>query len=341
MKKKSRASLSKVLMILWLMTAAAVLVVTVVYFGELQKLYSAVGRIEEEKASGEAEQMNTSKNVDAAAITDVAVYPTGNDGLSDPSEAPPVTEAPTPGDDTAVTGTPQTGDTPPDTPEPTDLPESGDTELAYYHDGTIDPSKPIIALSFDDGPSVYTVRILEALKKYNAKATFFMVGYNIETHKDEVKAVYEAGCEIGNHTTDHTSLKKGKAAEIKARVYDNEDLINTIVPVGKVIVRPPYGDYNDTVKELIARPMFNWSVDSLDWKTRNADSVVKQIQQDAKDGYIILMHDLYESTAEATERIIPWLIEQGYQVTCVSDMFKARGEEVLDGHVYRLAKPAE
>ena len=178
------------------------------------------------------------------------------------------------------------------------------------------------------------------MDKYGAKATFFMVGYNVGYYPDEVKAVYEAGCEVANHTTDHTSLKKGSESEIRARVYDNEAAINKIVPVGEIVVRPPYGDYNDKTKKVIERPMFNWSVDSLDWKTRNADSIVAQIQQDAKDGYVILMHDIYDTTAEAAERIIPWLIEQGYQVTTVSNLFAARGEEVLPGHVYRYASPA-
>ena len=168
-----------------------------------------------------------------------------------------------------------------------------------------------------------------------------MVGYNVREYKDEVRLVYNAGMEIGNHTIDHKKLTELSKSDIKAEVFDNEDLINAIVPVGRVIVRPPYGSHNSTVRSVISRPMFNWTVDSLDWKTRNADSIVAQIQQDAKDGYIILMHDIYETTAEAAERIIPWLIDQGYQVTSISKMFKARGEKTEDGEVYRNVAPAE
>ncbi|MBO7353458.1 MAG: polysaccharide deacetylase family protein, partial [Lachnospiraceae bacterium] len=240
------------------------------------------------------------------------------------------------------TSAPEATPTPETTPtlEPTPTTEPFDpTEPTYYYDPNIDPSKPIIALSFDDGPSSHTDRILAALKKYNVKATFFMVGYEIDSFPDQVRAVYDAGCEVANHTLDHANLKEKGKDEIRRQVYDNEKKLNNLVPVGEVIVRPPYGNVNDTVKSVVERPMFNWSVDSLDWKTRNADSVVAQIKQDARDGYIILMHDLYESTAEATERIIPWLLEQGYQITCISNMFEARGDEVLPGHLYRYATP--
>lgn len=211
----------------------------------------------------------------------------------------------------------------------------------YDYSLGLDPEKPIIALSFDDGPSSFTDRIVAALQANHVEATFFMVGYNISAFKDTVRLVYDAGMEIGNHTSNHKNLSKIKEKEIRSEVFDNEDLLNTIVPVGKIIVRPPYGALNSTVKSIVNRPMFNWSVDSLDWKTRDADSIVAQIQQDARDGYVILMHDLYESTAEAAERIIPWLIDHGYQLTTVSKLFKARGVETENGELYRMAQPAE
>ena len=306
-------------MIIWLLTAVAALIVTVVYFGELQELYSTVKTIEETKQpSGPPSGIPTQ-----AAAGDLQVTP-------EPTAEP--TPEPTPEPTEEPTAEP--------TPEATPTPEIDLTEHAYYYDPTIDQNKPIIALSFDDGPSSHTDRILAALQKYGVKATFFMVGYEIDSFQDQVHAVYEAGCEVANHTLDHANLKTLGKDEIRRQVYDNEKKLNKIVPVGEVVVRPPYGNVNDTVKAVVERPMFNWSVDSLDWKTKNADSVVAQIKQDARDGYIILMHDLYESTAEATERIIPWLLEQGYQITCISNMFEARGEEVLPGHVYRYVSPA-
>ena len=371
MKRKNSVSRAKVLMIVWLLTAIAALVVTVVYFSELQELYSTVKTIEDSKQPGQTAEGpgQTGKPADGGA-TAVADNGTGT-GKNDPAgdagtgkgvpddpdtaAAPGNTDSPQGPGSGSITGTeptsaasslptsaPEATPTPETTPtlEPTPTTEPFDpTEHAYYYDPNIDPSKPIIALSFDDGPSSHTDRILAALKKYNVKATFFMVGYEIDSFPDQVRAVYDAGCEVANHTLDHANLKEKGKDEIRRQVYDNEKKLNNLVPVGEVIVRPPYGNVNDTVKSVVERPMFNWSVDSLDWKTRNADSVVAQIKQDARDGYIILMHDLYESTAEATERIIPWLLEQGYQITCISNMFEARGDEVLPGHLYRYATP--
>ncbi len=352
MRRKSSVSRAKILMIIWLLTAAAALIVTVVYFGELQELYSTVKTIEDSKNSPQG-QAGPGKNTDPSgggAVTAAA------DKTTPSAEPEPTADAASTADPAAETSptlvaavTPETKPTQettptPDaepTPEPTPTPEVDLSEHAYYYDPNLDPSKPIIALSFDDGPSQYTQRIIDAIQKNGVKATFFMVGYQIDAYKDEVRAVYEAGCQVANHTLDHADLKKLSKEDIKKQVYDNEKKINNIVPVGEIIVRPPYGNVNDTVKSVIERPMFNWSVDSLDWKTRNADSIVAQIKADAKDGYIILMHDLYETTAEAAERIIPWLIEQGYQVTCISNMFEARGDEVLPGHLYRYASPAK
>ena len=340
MKRKRTVSRAKILMIIWLLTAAAALVVTVVYFGELQELYSTVKTIEDSKNSAQG-QPGSGKDTapsGAGTITASADKTTPSPKADPTAEASPISVAAATPDAAPDPETTPTAEMTP-TPEPTPTPEIDLSEHAYYYDPGLDPSKPIIALSFDDGPSQYTQRILDAIQENGVKATFFMVGYQIDAYKDEVRAVYDAGCQIANHTLDHKDLKTLGKEDIKKQVYNNEKKLNDIVPVGEIIVRPPYGNVNDTVKSVVERPMFNWSVDSLDWKTRNADSIVAQIKADASDGYIILMHDLYETTAEAAERIIPWLIEQGYQVTCISNMFEARGDEVLPGHLYRYATP--
>lgn len=245
------------------------------------------------------------------------------------------------------------------TPEPTATPEPAVTEPAQaeepefpvrpYHvpdeDGyvtlstghRVNPLKPMVAMTFDDGPSARTTKILETLGKYGARATFFMVGYQIEYYQDQVREVYEAGCEIGNHTSNHESLKD----LTEAAIYDNEDLLNTIVPVGKVVVRCPGGNWNDRVSQIVRRPMFNWTVDTLDWESRNAESVLKEVKKAVKDGYIILMHDMYDSTVEAVTMVVPWLIDQGYQIVTVSEMFEARNQQILAGHLYRKTYTAE
>ena len=107
------------------------------------------------------------------------------------------------------------------------------------------------------------------------------------------------------------------------------------------LVRPPYGNVNDTVKAACAHPMINSSVDTLDWKTRDGDAVMEEVKNSTRDGYIILMHDLYSSTADAVKMVVPWLIEQGYQVCSVSEMFEARGVKLENGKVYNSCMNAE
>ena len=389
MERRKNALSSTVLTVIWMATAAAALILTVVYLNRLQELYAKADQVSETGAvTGDADDsaVDIAKNTEPAgegiepgdntlpggdAGEDGNSGNSGNSGDAgnsgggaDTGDTGNVTDTgdavnggditdPGAGNTDDGTDTADTGDN--ENTETGDPGSTGDTDAGNGPEGDnikkntenfdyslgIDPEKPIIALSFDDGPSVYTERIIAALEANNAEATFFMVGYNVRNYKDVVRQVYDAGMEIGNHTSDHKKLSEQSKETIRSQVFDNEDLINSIVPAGRIIVRPPYGSHNSTVRSIVQRPMFNWSVDSLDWKTRNADSIVAQIKQDARDGYIVLMHDLYETTAEAAERIIPWLIDQGYQVTCISKMFKARGIPVEDGKVYRMAIPEE
>lgn len=206
-------------------------------------------------------------------------------------------------------------------------------EDAPYHG--VDPLKPMVALSFDDGPSIYTERILKLLTEYNGHATFFMVGDNVDRYGDAVRAVYAQGSEIGNHTIAHLDLKKQSKSKILDEVVGNQEKINNALGFEiKSIIRPPYGNYNATVKETCDMPLVLWSVDSEDWKSRDADTVLAMIKKYANDGCIILCHDIYESTAKAVELFVPWLVEQGYQICTVTDMYSSRGEFQRAGHVY-------
>jgi len=258
--------------------------------------------------------------------------PTDEPGTLDtPTDIPAVDPVTTP-TDIPVTDTPVTA-APTEAPDNTDITPTS-VPRAVNVTG-IDPEKPIVALTFDDGPSVNTASIIETLTEYGAHATFFMVGENVTMYPERVKMVYDAGCEIGNHTVNHKDLKKLSKAEVKKEIEDNQTNINEAIGTTiSSLVRPPYGNVNDTVKEACAHPMINWSVDTLDWKTRNADSVFEEVKKSTKDGSIILMHDLYSSTADAVKMVVPWLIEQGYQVCSVSEMFAARGVALENGHVY-------
>ncbi len=204
----------------------------------------------------------------------------------------------------------------------------------------IDPSQKLVALTFDDGPSMYTEEILELLTSNDSRATFFMVGYNIEKHPERVKLVLDAGCEVANHTSGHKDLSDISRTAIESEVYDNERLLNEAGAEGRLLLRPPYGLTNDTVKEVVKRPMINWSVDSRDWKTKDAASTVAEVKKNVRDGRVVLMHDIYKSTVEAVKELIPWLKSEGYRLVTVSELYEARGEELKDGHVYRYTYSA-
>ena len=229
--------------------------------------------------------------------------------------------------------------TPSPTPEPTATPSPTPEPVST---GNIDPEKPIVALSYDDGPSSNTKSILDTLESYGAHATFFMVGENIDLHPDWVKMVYESGNEVANHTVNHKNLNTLSAEDIRKEVENNQDKLNKTLGVEKkYIVRPPYGNANDTVKATVEHPMILWWVDTLDWKSKDPQAVLEEVKKSTKDGAIILMHDLYSTTAEATKLVVPWLKEQGYQICSVSEMFAARGVKMENGKTYNSCISAE
>lgn len=206
----------------------------------------------------------------------------------------------------------------------------------------IDPTKPIIALTFDDGPCAGTPDLLETLASYGVTATFFMNYKNapgFATYPDIVRQVYNSGNEVANHTKTHPQLNKISAERIDDEVNGNEDILKDLIGKdNELICRPPYGAYNDTVKQTVECPLILWSVDTLDWKYKSQSNctelIMAELKKQASDGGIILMHDIHKTSREAAGEVIAWLIQQGYQVCSVSEMFEARGVEMVDGEVY-------
>ena len=197
----------------------------------------------------------------------------------------------------------------------------------------IDPSKPMVAVTYDDGPNAKnTPKVLDVLEKNYAVATFFMVGKNIEGNEDIVRRSYEMGNEMGNHTWDHTNLNKVGADAIKKQLDDTDAAIQEICNVENPILRPPYGNRNETVKSTVNKPIVLWSLDTEDWKTRSADSTYDACMG-AKDGDIILMHDIHECTAIAAEDIISGLQEKGFQLVTVSELYQYRQGDFGPGTV--------
>ncbi len=182
-----------------------------------------------------------------------------------------------------------------------------------------------VALTFDDGPSKYTNQILDCLESYGAKATFFVVGTNVNRYPDILRKAHSLGMEIGNHTVNHPNLKNLSAAAVASEINTNATYVENATGVRPTIVRPPYGSYSQSTLSAAGKPFILWSIDTLDWKTRNADKTVSAVLSKVKDGDIILMHDLYGPTADATERIVPALIDMGFDLVTVSELASRKG----------------
>ncbi|MBQ7118122.1 MAG: polysaccharide deacetylase family protein [Clostridia bacterium] len=198
----------------------------------------------------------------------------------------------------------------------------------------VDPSKPMVALTYDDGPHpVNTHRILDALEKHGARATFFVVGSRVTDYKDCLERQAELGCEIANHSFSHTTLSVSKDKTVREEIEKTDALIEKYSGQKPVLCRAPGGSVGKAAK-LTDRPFIHWSVDTLDWQSRSCSKVVSHIRKNVRDGSIILMHDLYGSTAEASEIIIPWLISEGYQLVTVSEMLEARSGGADGGKIY-------
>lgn len=198
----------------------------------------------------------------------------------------------------------------------------------------VNPNRPMIALTFDDGPGQGTVRLLEALQAHNARATFFMLGPRVNNYPDAVRKMVETGCELGNHTTNHLKLTDYAAEGIAMEINYTRDVINSIVGQPPTMVRPPYGAANEVVQSVAGAPLMFWSVDTLDWQLKDAGLIRDYVLNNVKDGDIVLMHDIYEATVQAAIELIPLLQERGYQIVTVSEMARARGITLENGAKY-------
>ncbi|MDR3225492.1 MAG: polysaccharide deacetylase family protein [Clostridiales Family XIII bacterium] len=205
----------------------------------------------------------------------------------------------------------------------------------------LDRSKPMVALTFDDGPAQYTEHIVDLLKRYNCRATFCMLGNRIKPQADRVRLVAAQGSEIVGHSWDHKSLPGLSKKKIKAELKKTNAAIKAVSGVRPTMYRPPYGAINDKVRKVSKKQrlaILTWSFDSSDWKSRDIAKIFKQIKKNAEDGQIILLHDIHEPTSESVDRILPWLISKGYQPVTVSELMYYKGITIKPGNTYNDGK---
>jgi peptidoglycan/xylan/chitin deacetylase (PgdA/CDA1 family) len=221
---------------------------------------------------------------------------------------------------------------PPAQPEP---PAPPARTLAVRTD--LDPNKPMIALTFDDGPSDHTTQVLDLLEQQDVRATFCVIGSQVAGRSETVARASNLNCEIIGHSWDHRQLTNLSPDEIRAELVQTREAIEAACGVTSNLYRPTYGAVNETV-ETVSRDagfaMVNWSIDSLDWSSRDASAVYDEIMANVHDRGIILCHDLYASTAEAMQRVIPELKAQGYQLVTLSELLYYSGKTVEPGQVY-------
>jgi len=201
----------------------------------------------------------------------------------------------------------------------------------------LDPKKPAVALTFDDGPSIYTTHILNLLEQHEGRVTFFVEGNKIAGNEPKIARAFNMRNEIICHSWDHLDMTKLTGRAIKKQLIDTITEIARITQDVSLMFRPPYGYINKKVEKIAQKlglAIILWSVDPRDWESKDAKSVYDHIMKNVKDGDIILCHDVHESTAMAMTRLIPVLIEQGFQLVTVSELLLHKYGKIEPGRVY-------
>ena len=194
-----------------------------------------------------------------------------------------------------------------------------------------------VALTFDDGPSgKYTRALLDGLYDRGAKATFLLCGYRILDYPEEARRIFEEGHEIGYHGYSHDPMKGMSRRGIAQELMDTQALL----PEGcsPAFLRPPGGFSSDAVQQVAqARGLaiLHWSVDPNDWATRDAAAIERSVLKEVKDGDIILLHDMSDSSVKAALDIVDALLKEDYEFVTVSELARLRGIRPKAGMVYR------
>ncbi len=188
----------------------------------------------------------------------------------------------------------------------------------------LNPNKPMVALTFDDGPNrAYTQKVLDVLYENNAFGTFFISGQNISGNEDILKEMKRLGHEIENHTFSHVNLTMLSTEEIAKEFELTQNSIENVLPNYKFkYVRPPFGEYTESVEIAAQCPIVLWDIDSGDYVEKDEKKIYDNVVSSVKDGSIIVFHDDNRHTVAALEKIIPELQNRGFQFVTVSQILK-------------------
>lgn len=199
--------------------------------------------------------------------------------------------------------------------------EQGIKETVDENVSSVTEEAPKIAITFDDGPSSHcTGRLLDGLKERGVRASFFLIGKNVKENPDLVKRLYEEGHLIGNHTYNHVEITRISDEEAKKEIMDTDEAIYAITGKHVEYMRPPFGLWQEELEqELNVMPVM-WSIDPLDWTTKNVDEIVNKVVTEAGENDIILLHDCYDSSVDAALRIIDILKKKGFEFVTADEL---------------------
>lgn len=214
--------------------------------------------------------------------------------------------------------------------------------LLFLRDGGTVPATavggaPCVALTFDDGPSAQTTAaLLDGLKARGAHATFFLIGEQIAGNEALVRRMADEGHQIGSHSFTHARLDRADAAAL-SEITRTEDTLRAALGGRDYWLRPPWGFCSGALKECARVPLVFWSVDTMDWRVKNAELVAQTIIETARDGDIILLHDPYETSVEAALAAVDALSAHGFEFVTVEELFARKGETPEAGRFYLRA----
>lgn len=221
-------------------------------------------------------------------------------------------------------------------------PEGQITETAAKTVAVPEDEIKYVALTFDDGPSPRcTPQLLDGLKARNVHATFFVVGCQVVKDPDIVERMAAEGHQVGNHSYDHKELDKLSLREAAEDMAKNDALLHRLLGAGDYWVRPPYGLLSEEERQALTVPVIGWSVDTEDWKSKNAEKILDILYRQISDGDIILLHDRYLNSVSAALQAIDHLQQQGYHFVTVSELLSLRGIEAAPGETYCYARETD
>ena len=211
---------------------------------------------------------------------------------------------------------------------------AGGAALVELSDGP-----PLVALTFDDGPRAdTTARLLDGLALREAQATFFLVGERIPGNEALIRRMSAEGHQVGVHSYSHIRITALSGPDFNFEIGKTRAQLTNILGSREFWLRPPYGIVDDSVQKRAGSPVILWSLDPEDWKDRDVNRIVGAVLSRVRDGDIILFHDIYDSSVDAALQVADALIQQGYCLVTVEQLFQLKEISLQNGVIYQKAK---